>query len=230
MQPYFFPYLGYFAIMHYVDKWIVFDEAQYIYHGWINRNRILNYNKDWQYVTAPIQKHSRDIKIKDVVLANHIQWRDKLLAQLQQYRKRAPYFSSVIEVVREAVNVQEESLSALNTHVLRAICGYLGISVTIEVFSKRNWDIGEVQEADEWALRISESLGAKQYVNPPNGKMFFDEAKWSKSEIELRFLKIRELEYSQKNAAFIPNLSVIDVMMFLEPAHIREAMERYDFI
>ena len=56
MQPYFFPYIGYFQLMNYVDEWVVFDDIQFIDKGWINRNRILHPdpNKSFQYITIPL--------------------------------------------------------------------------------------------------------------------------------------------------------------------------------
>lgn len=56
MQPYFFPYLGYYALIQKTDTWVVFDDCQYIRHGWVNRNRILHPNNSWQYITVPIAK------------------------------------------------------------------------------------------------------------------------------------------------------------------------------
>ena len=41
MQPYFFPYLGYWQLIAAVDCFELFDNAQYIDRGWVNRNRIL---------------------------------------------------------------------------------------------------------------------------------------------------------------------------------------------
>jgi hypothetical protein len=45
MQPYFFPYLGYFSLIDYVDHWVVFDNVQFVKQSWVNRNRVLNFHK-----------------------------------------------------------------------------------------------------------------------------------------------------------------------------------------
>ena len=68
MQPYFFPYLGYFDLINRTDRWIVFDTAQYIRHGWVNRNRILHSDSEWQYILVPLKKHSRKAAIKDIAV------------------------------------------------------------------------------------------------------------------------------------------------------------------
>ena len=73
MQPYFFPYLGYFDLIHSVDKWVVFDTPQYIRHGWVNRNRILHPESDWQYIIVPLKKHPRNTPIKEIEIADGIE-------------------------------------------------------------------------------------------------------------------------------------------------------------
>ena len=92
MQPYLFPYLGYFDLIHCTDRWIVFDTAQYIRHGWINRNRILHPTSGWQYFIIPVKKQSRNTPICDIQVSDNPGWRARVLGQLEHYRKRAPYF------------------------------------------------------------------------------------------------------------------------------------------
>ena len=41
MQPYFFPYIGYWQLMNAVDRYVIYDDVNFIKGGWINRNRIL---------------------------------------------------------------------------------------------------------------------------------------------------------------------------------------------
>ena len=85
MQPYFFPYVGYYSLIKNTDKFILFDTVQFIRHGWIERNRILKPNEGWQYIQVPLLKHNRDIFIKDLGIKNTELWREKLKAQLQNY-------------------------------------------------------------------------------------------------------------------------------------------------
>ncbi|HZE89534.1 MAG TPA: WbqC family protein, partial [Verrucomicrobiae bacterium] len=99
MQPYFFPYLGYFDLIGHTDAWVVFDTPQYIRHGWVNRNRVLHPSRGWQYVIAPVRKHDRAASIRDVEVSAAPDWRRRLLAQLEHYRKRAPYFRETMELV-----------------------------------------------------------------------------------------------------------------------------------
>ena len=46
MQPYIFPYLGYFQLVNCVDTFVFYDDVNFIKRGWINRNKILINGKE----------------------------------------------------------------------------------------------------------------------------------------------------------------------------------------
>ena len=68
MQPYIFPYIGYFQLINSVDEFIIYDNIQYTKKGWINRNRILVNEKD-QLITLPLKKASDYLNVnnRDVI-------------------------------------------------------------------------------------------------------------------------------------------------------------------
>ena len=102
MQPYFFPYIGYFQLMNVVDKWVVFDNIQYIRHGWVNRNRILspNLEKEWQYILIPLDKHAKEALIYDIKIINSNRWKDEIIGKLSYYKRiRAPYYYQIIDLI-----------------------------------------------------------------------------------------------------------------------------------
>jgi len=226
MQPYFFPYLGYFDVINCVDKWIVFDTAQYIRHGWINRNRILHPKEGWQYIIVPLKKHSRETAIKDVRIANDQRWKERIVGQLQHYRKKAPYFTETMSLVEDCLSLEEDSISRLNVFILDKVCAYLGIHFDYSFFSEMSLELGPVEGPGDWALRISEAMGAKEYVNPP-GANFFDERKFRNAGIRLTIRKLPPFEYSCRGYEFIPNLSIIDVLMWNEPEKIKSYLDEH---
>lgn len=230
MQPYFFPYLGYFALIKHTDKWIVFDTVQYIEHGWMNRNRIIHPDKpEDMYITIPLQKHAREIKIRDVRIKRGDDYKEKILAQLwSAYKKRAVYFKPVYHLVEDVLSCDTEYLSEMNVYGMRKVTEYLHISFDYEVFSKMNLVIDEVHDAGEWALHISRALGADTYINPPGGVALFDPQKFYRADIQLEFLKIHLQPYAQKKAKFIEGLSIIDVMMFNSPERVRQMLDDYE--
>ena len=227
MQPYFFPYIGYFSLIKHVDKFILLDDVQFIRHGWIERNRILKPTGGWQYIAVPLRKHDQTTRIKDIEIKNEIDWKQKILAQLVHY-KRAPYYREVIQILEEIFQKEYNTITELNAAALRVSIRYLGIVTPIEIFREMDVRIGEVTSPDEWALNICKAIPeVNEYWNPPGGKTFFDSSKYKDNGIELRFEKVNITEYTQNGCSFEPGLSIIDVMMFNSPEKIYRMLDDY---
>src|ERR1700761_7183717 len=95
MQPYFFPYIGYFQLINSVERFIIFDDVQYIRHGWVNRNRILKPAEGHQYILLALDDHNQHTLIKNVCAKNTPEWKEKILRQLEHYKKRSPFYFQV---------------------------------------------------------------------------------------------------------------------------------------
>src|SRR5258708_7273700 len=178
MQPYFLPHLGYFSLIRHTDEWVVFDTPQFIRHGWIERNRILKPREGWQYIRVPLEKHSRDAAINQVKIRTNEPWRQLILAQIEHYKKIAPYYGDVSTFLQDALGYETDKIAAMNVHLLKTVCCYLGISFRPRAFSECDLKLPDVKGPDEWALYISLALGAEEYVNPPGGESFFDRRKY----------------------------------------------------
>lgn len=228
MQPYFLPYLGYYALIKNTDKWIVFDEVQFIRHGWIERNRVLKPNDGWQYISVPLEKHSQKTLIKEIKVRNTENWKAKIIKQLDHYKKKAPYFSQVISFLQNTFLLQADNISLLNVHLLNESCKYLGIPFHYEIYSEMNLIIEPVNLPGDWALNISKAIGATCYINPPGGIELFEKEKFDKSGIDLMFLKINITEYDQKRTVFEPGLSILDIMMFNSPDEILKMLNNFE--
>jgi hypothetical protein len=224
MQPYFFPYLGYFDLINYSDEWIVFDTVQYIRKGWMNRNRIFNFQGDWQYITVPVKKHHQDTLIQDIVI--HPNWQAKMIGQIEVYRKSAPYFTETKDLLDECFALSEELLSELNTKILEKVCVYLTIPFHYTYFSQMHLDIDPVTGPGDWALHIAKSLGAKEYVNPPGGESLFNSAAFEKLGMKLTIRDIPPMTYSPGKYNFIPRLSIVDVLMWNSPGDIKKYLDK----
>lgn len=231
MQPYFFPYIGYFSLIKNVDVFILIDEVQYIRHGWIERNRILKPIQGWNYIKAPLYKQPRDTIIRDMIVNNEILWKDKILAQLQHYKRKAPYFYEVLKFIHEIFSDDYESIVELNHSILEKICNRLDIHTPIKILSSMNLTLEPVAAPDEWALNICKAMGGvKEYWNPPGGVDFFNPLKYSQNNIELKFQKVRINKYNQKRSDFEGYLSIIDVMMFNSTDTIKAFLDDYDIL
>lgn len=226
MQPYLFPYLGYFSLIKNTDYFVFFDTPQYIRKGWINRNRILKENGEPTYFTVPIQKTERETAILNIKIDNQQDWKKKILGQLSYYKRRAPYYEETMEVVQNVLGSEDAKLyiSRLGIKSCLEVCKYLEINVKYDVFSKMDLEIGHVGAPDEWALEITKAMGYDTYVNPPGGMEFFDSAKYEKEGIQLRFLQNNLPQYTQRIGKFVSGLSILDVMMFNSVDDIRKML------
>lgn len=231
MQPYLFPYIGYISLIKNTDEFILFDTVQFIRHGWIERNRVLKQNEGWLYIKVPLIKGSRDTLIKDILINNSDNWKEKMLAQFQPYKKIAPHYNEVMRVVNKIFEQDYDSIVELNKVALESICDYLQIDHEISVFSHMGLNIETANAPDEWALNICKALGdVDEYWNPPGGQEFFDRSKYDANNIKLVFQKPIMSEYDQKRTPFEPGLSIIDVMMFNSVEQINSMLDQYELL
>jgi hypothetical protein len=225
MQPYFFPYLGHFHLINSVEKWVVFDTAQYIRHGWVNRNRILHPKSGWQYVTVPVAKHSRDTAIKDIQISFNEDWKEKILGQLRHYQKQAPFYDETISFVEDCLSVNESSLARLNVSILDKVCSRLDVKFSYSYFSEMRLELGPIEGPGDWAFLISQAMRATEYINPPGGAHLFDPRRFEDAGIKLRVQRFVNMEYTCGRYDFVPDLSIIDHFMWNPREKIKDHLQ-----
>ncbi len=225
MQPYFFPYLGYFDLIHCTDRWILFDTAQYMRHGWVNRNRILHPNRSWQYIIVPLQKHARDTPICDIHVSQGSDWRRRIMGQLDHYRKAAPFFRETVQLVCECFATDTSSLARINGRCLQLTCSYLGITLQQEYLSEMELGLGDVRGPGDWALQITKATGYKTYVNPVGGRAFLAAERFAAQGVKLHLRPFEHLRYECHGYQFEPGLSILDVLMWNHPTVVRDFLD-----
>lgn len=228
MQPYFLPYIGYLSLIKHTDKFILFDTVQFIRHGWIERNRILKQTGGWQYIKVPLEKKEMNTLIKDIKIKNSENWKRIILAQIQHYKKIAPYYYKTLGILNKVFEKEYTSIVELNRDLLKEICKYLDIETPIEIFSEMNLEIKKVDAPDEWALNICKAISeVTEYWNPPGGIEFFSREKYENENIKLFFQKINLKKYNQRKENFESGLSILDVMMFNSKEEINKMLDDY---
>lgn len=226
MQPYFFPYLGHFALIGAVDHWIVFDVTQYTPKTWMNRNRILHPSTGWQYVVAPLANSSISIKTSEARVLDLAEAKRSLLGKLAHYRKRAPYFHQVNQLIEQAfADIADDSLVSLNVSALQVVCDYLGIPFSYQICSNLALDYPPDLGPGDWAPYICKMLGASEYVNPEGGRSLFDIDIFNQHGIGLYFAKFESFDYPAAPYDFEPDLSILDVMMWNSPEDIAKGIK-----
>ena len=230
MQPYFFPYLGYYALIAATDQWVVFDTAQYIRRGWVNRNRILSTGRDgWKYIRLPTQRADRNTPINRIQIDGLQNWQQQLFRDLDFYqRQKAPWFEETNCLLQAAAAFETTDLSEWLVHSLQQTCIHLGMQPTINVYSRMSLEMPNVNHPGQWALEVARAMNADTYINPPGGRELFNPDQFQQAGIDLQFLTHRLPEYSQRIPEYIAGLSIIDVLMWNGKERTRQMLDEYD--
>jgi len=225
MQPYFFPYIGYFALIANTDKWVVFDITQYTPKSWMNRNRILHPIESWQYITVPLSNSSIHIKISEAKILDKQKAHAKIIGQVAHYQKKSPFNKQVKELIEKTFSeTKTDSLVELNINSIKCVCEYLRINFNYIIASEQNFKFHDNMQSGDWALEISEQLKANEYINPIGGETLFDKQKFAERNIKLTIIPPPQFEYECKSYKFEKYLSIIDVLMWNEPEKVRGAL------
>jgi hypothetical protein len=207
MQPYFFPYLEQFRLIAACDMWM-------------SRNRILNRDKGWSYLSVPVL-HERGGMVAKTRLAGHLDWRGSLRKRLRVYEAHAPHYEETRRLVDEIVAADHQTLVDLDVAAISRICRLLGIATPIRRLSRLELDLPSECGPGEWALFIAEALGADEYRNPSGGEHLFDPAQFAAHGIELTFHRHIDIAYPTGPFPFVPDLSVLDTLMWLDRSSVQ---------
>lgn len=227
MQPYFIPYIGYWQLMNAVDKYVIYDDVNYIKGGWINRNRILVNNQP-KYFNIPMLGASPNKYINEVLVNTDEKLKNKNLRIIEGAYKKAPYFDIVYPLLQDILFCNENNLAKYIACSIEIICNYLGITTEL-IFSselKKNCDL----KAEAKVIHICEILKGTEYYNAIGGKELYSFSHFKEKGIQLKFLQTQDIQYEQFGADFQKNLSIIDVMMFNSKEKINEFLDAYTLI
>jgi hypothetical protein len=224
MQPYLFPYIGYFQLMNTVDKFVIYDDVSYINRGWVNRNKILVNGKGHMF-TVPLKNASQNVLIKDLELIVSEKWKNKFLKTLEHAYGKAPFFEEVFSIVYKVTNTKSKFIKDWHLKSFRLINNYLGID-TIIVESSSIYK-NKILKGQNRILDICIKEKTNQYINPIGGKELYNSELFMNHEIKLNFLKTEELYYNQFSSEFVPWLSMIDVMMFNKSSSTKDMLSKY---
>jgi hypothetical protein len=223
MQPYLFPYIGYFQLMNVVDEFVVYDNIQYSKKGWINRNRILVNGTD-AYITFPLKKDSDYLDVKDRYLSDDwVSERKKPLNRIIDSYRKAPYFKDVYSVIEKIILFEETNLFKFTLNSLTILKEFLSIKTTFSISSEIAID--HELKSERKVIEICKAKKATNYINPIGGLELYNKNEFKKEGINIRFLKTTNVNYKQFNNEFVPMLSIIDVMMFNTKEEIKNYLD-----
>lgn len=218
MQPYFLPYIGYFQLIGAVDLFIVYDNIKHTKKGWINRNRFLRNGKEAVF-SLPLKKDSDTLDVRDREIAADFK-KPKLLNKLREAYRSAPHFDEAFPLVERIVLEEERNLFRFILGSIRAVCGFLGIRT--EMVASSSLPVDHALQGEARVVALCRHAGADSYINAIGGRDLYSKEDFGARGIDLKFLRSKPFEYRQFGRAFVPSLSIVDVMMFNSPGAIRE--------
>ncbi len=223
MQPYLFPYIGYFQLVKAVDTFVFFDDVNFIKRGFIHRNTISANGKRLMF-SLPLSGASQNMRIKDVEIhqGQYEKWWKKFQHTLKMNYASAPFFDQVMAIVHAVLDKPPKSISAHAAKSIELVSEYLGLTKTFKFSSEI--DYSKECSAQEKILSICEQLGAREYVNPIGGSELYQKEIFDAQGTTLYFLKSTETEYPQKTTEFLATLSILDVLMYNEVTNINDML------
>lgn len=228
MQPYLFPYIGYFQLINAVDKFIIHDDVQYIKGGWINRNRILLGAKDYMF-TFSLKKSSSFDLINNRQFSSKINDdKEKILRIIEYAYSKAPFYKDAVIVLKETFKNNIENVNHFIYTSIVKVCEYLDIRAEIIMASSISKD--ESLKGQQRVIELCKRIGANHYINPIGGIELYSKKEFELHDIQLNFLESKLIKYNQFDNDFVPNLSIIDVMMFNSKEDIRLKLKEYSLV
>ncbi len=231
MQPYTFPYIGYFQLIEAVDSFVFYDDVNFIKGGWIHRNRLLVNHTD-NLFTIPLLKASsfksiNKVEINSIIFDN---WKRKFFKTIKLSYSKAPYYNEVLPVIERVFSNEEyATIDCLASKSIKEVCKYLGINKQW-YYSSNHFTNSLNMGRTERLLHIANSLGCNTYINTIGGEKLYEKNDFIKNGVTLHFIKLEEVSYTQYSNNFVPNLSIIDVMMFNSIEDIHLLLKKYSLI
>jgi hypothetical protein len=227
MQPYLFPYIGYFQLLAAVDEFVVYDNIEYTKKGWINRNRLLDQGRDVTF-TVPIASASDYLDVRERHVAESYEPK-KLINRFAAAYRKAPHVDRTMPLVEDVLAFGDRNLFGFLHHSLQRTMLHLGIDTALRVSSTVSIDHG--LRGQEKVLAFCKALAAETYINPIGGLDLYSRSDFANHDIALQFLKTTAPEYPQQGQPFVPALSIIDVLMHVDLDEVRSWLEtRYELV
>lgn len=224
MQPYFFPYIGYWQLICAVDTFVIYDDVNYIKKGYINRNSILVEQKAKMF-TLELIGASQNKLIKEITVGNNS---SKILKTIKQSYSKAPEFKSVYTLIESILKNKEKNIAKFLGNSIQLISNYLEIKTDIIYSSDLKKD--NTLKGEDKIISINKSLNANTYINAIGGQSLYSRVAFESNGIDLFFLETKPMKYKQFQNSFIPNLSIIDVLMFNSKEKARKLLRGYRII
>ena len=210
MQPTYFPWLGYFALISNVDTFVFLDNVQFDRRSWQQRNQIANKDKKI-WLSVPVEKKNLfSQKINDVIIKD-LNFKTNHLKSIFYSYNKTKYFTKVFPFIEEILNKKINKLSELNILIIKKICEAFNIKTNF-INAK---DLNVEGKKSVLLANICKKIKADTYVAVQGSKEYMGEKiEFEDKGIKVEFFIFDQKVYNRDKNPFISNLSVIDFIFY----------------
>ena len=230
MQPYFFPYIGYFQLINAVDTYVNLDHVSFMKRSYMTRNTLKNNIK----INVPVIKSSQNKSCLEVIAnvtgEHNDEWFNKFYKTLEFNYKKEPYYNEVMEYRikpwRKSIHHTYSffndpiNISLFNFNAIILICNYLDIKTKLITTSYNLTD----KKFDQGLQEIAKNFNENHYVNNIGGQSLYNKEDFILNNIELSFIKTDTLNFSD------PYLSILDILCRYDKSYIKTELNKYTLI
>ncbi len=211
-QPNYLPWLGFFDKIKQSDVFVIFDDVQFPrgkkHFG--HRNKIKTLSGD-KWLTVPISNKSNLVSFNDTIINYDTEWNKEHIRLIELFYSKTPYFDKYFPNLLDIISIEHKSLTELSVSLIKYFLKELNIKTQLKYSS-------EISDSDLYGsdkiFNILEKLNTTQYITGSgSGSMrYIDESGFNERDIKLKWQHYEHPHYNQLNGAFIPYMSIIDLL------------------
>lgn len=225
MQPYFFPYIGYYQLVNAVDAFVFYDDVNFINKGWINRNNLL-FNSKKTLFSLPLKNASQNLLINEIEVAYDSSWLNKFYKTLEYNYKKSPHYTEILNLITSVFNSGNTKISEIAQLSITETFKYLGVNK--HFFLSSEFDSTSDLKGEDRIIEICKQLRGTLYINPSGGEQLYNIDNFKREGLGLVFIQPQLSPYKHWNSnEFFPGLSMLDVLFNVDKSNIIEKLNQF---
>ena len=227
IQPNFFPWVGYFEIIKFVDIFLILDDVQYTKRDWRNRN-FINNNGTKLSITVPVQtKNKYSQKINETKISGN-SWKNEIIKKIYHSYKKTKHFEKVFNLINSILDENEKYLHKVSCSSIFEVAKYLEIRK--DFFPTSHIGIDSKNEKNNRIIKICKKMGITNYITGPSALKYLKTEMFKKEKIVLEVIEYKkQINYiNNNNYSFLERLSIID-LLFHKGKQSKNFLQELDF-
>lgn len=214
MQPYFFPYFGYFQLINASDYFVNLDHVNFKPRTYMVRNTLKNNVK----LNIPVSNSSQNKKCSEIFVKIDNKYLIKTKKTFEHLYSKYPNYEEILDtIIIPSFNVSEKTISNFNLMGIKNICDYLDINTK---FYETSEGLTNHKKGDG-LIEITKHFNHTDYLNAIGGQSLYSKDEFSKSNVNLHFIKMGNLDVDH------PYNSIIDLLFRYEKEHLKKELNNY---